>query len=124
MKITKEHLRQIIKEEVEAALSEEDTISEIFGMKNKKAARAIERMKNKIGDAEEELVYMKGRVEKVKYQTMLNRLADEIGFFRKQTELSAFEGMNDNQKTEAKLLIDKAHRLFDKIKSIRDEAPE
>ena len=125
MKITQKQLKQIIKEEVEASIDEGmfDGVRKMFGMKNKKATQAIERMKNKIGDAEEALVFMKGQVEKHKYNSLLRSLSSEIGAFREQTELNAFKGMNDNQKTEAKLLIDKANRLHDKIKRIRDEAP-
>lgn len=127
MKITQKQLKQIIKEEVEASI-DEGSLMDIFkyqtlGMKNKKIERAIELFKIKINEyrAEVEELGMGGVLApKFQYNSLLKRFAREIGDFR-DLVLGNTE-MNDNQKTESRILIDRANRLYDQIESIRDDA--
>ena len=126
MKITQKQLKQIIKEEVEASIDEGmfDGVRKMFGMKNKKAERVIDLFRIKIDEYRAEVKELSKGIgaPKFQYNSLLNAFAREIGAFRKQTQLNAYKGMDDDQKTDARNLIDRANRLYSQIESIRDDA--
>ena len=126
MKITQKQLKQIIKEEVEASIDEGmfDGVRKMFGIKNKKAERVIDLFRIKIDEYRADVKELSKGIgaPKFQYNSLLNAFAREIGAFRKQTQLNAYKGMDDDQKTDARNLIDRANRLYSQIESIRDDA--